>query len=451
MFITDSQTQNDLQIFSSGKSQPSIISIFEQEISSHNGKTMLNLMFSHPLQSKEEINDRSGYIRYFGTDVAQKIKVDNEALDFIEYYLSLDIIPSRFSFIDGLRKHVRQLFKANNEYYVIKRGIRWLIDTIDHLYGFANACRTSGSSFVGKLADTIVDTIERHALDRLTQQKDKRLSFYTVEKFDYILRYLKKENVRKLLDIIYQIDVYQAAATVMQKHKLVFAEQTENVMLNVNQLFHPLLSNPVANSITLGKDSNIVFITGANMAGKSTFMKALGITVYLAHMGFPVPAKSMQFSTCNGLFSSINVPDSLSLGYSHFYSEVQRIKLVAQQMDESKSFVIIFDELFRGTNVKDAHEATVEIIKLFSGIKNSFFIFSSHILEAAEELRSELPDIQFKCFQTKLENNTLSYSYEMKDGISNDRFGMYIIKKEEISEIIQLKKSLHIQAKSHET
>ena len=105
-------------------------------------------------------------------------------------------------------------------------------------------------------------------------------------------------------------------------------------------------------------------------------------------------------------------------------------------MDGSKSFVILFDELFRGTNVKGAYEATVAIIRAFSKVKNTMFIFSSHILEAAEELSKELPNIRFCCFQTEFANSGLSYSYLMKKGISNDRFGMYIIRKEGIEDIL---------------
>jgi len=70
----------------------------------------------------------------------------------------------------------------------------------------------------------------------------------------------------------------------------------------------------VGNTISLHKDSNVAFLTGANMAGKSTWMKSVGIAVYLAHMGFPVAATGMDFSVRDGLYSSINVADNISLG-----------------------------------------------------------------------------------------------------------------------------------------
>ncbi len=79
------------------------------------------------------------------------------------------------------------------------------------------------------------------------------------------------------------------------------------------------------------------FLTGANMAGKSTFIKPLGIAMYLGHMGFPVPASRMEFAVRDGIFTTINLPDNLSRGASHFYAEVLRIKNVAEGAERDKA------------------------------------------------------------------------------------------------------------------
>ncbi len=82
------------------------------------------------------------------------------------------------------------------------------------------------------------------------------------------------------------------------------------------------------------------------MAGKSTFMKSFGITVFLAHVGFPVPQRKWNFRFKNGMFTTINLPDNLSMGYSHFYAEVLRVKKVAQQVRQTQHLIVVFDELF---------------------------------------------------------------------------------------------------------
>jgi DNA mismatch repair ATPase MutS len=120
------------------------------------------------------------------------------------------------------------------------------------------------------------------------------------------------------------------------------------------------------------------------MAGKSTFLKTIGILVYVAHLGFPVPAKELRISVFSGLYTTINLSDNLNFGYSHFYSEVRRVKEIVTKFNPDKKIVIIFDELFRGTNVKDAFEASASIISKLAKIKSNLFFISSHILEIAD-------------------------------------------------------------------
>ncbi len=94
----------------------------------------------------------------------------------------------------------------------------------------------------------------------------------------------------------------------------------------------------------MDQSRTLVFLTGANMAGKSTFLRSLATAVYIAHMGFPVAAKTMQFSVMDGIYTTINLPDNLGIGASHFYAEVLRVKKVATALNQGKSLFIIFDE-----------------------------------------------------------------------------------------------------------
>ena len=181
----------------------------------------------------------------------------------------------------------------------------------------------------------------------------------------------------------------------------------------------------------------MIFLTGANMAGKSTFMKAFGINVYLAHMGFPVAAKEMQFSVLEGIYSSINVPDNLNMGYSHFYAEVLRVKKVAEEVSEEKNLVIIFDELFKGTNVKDAYDATLAVTAAFSEYRNCLFIISTHIIEAGQVLKKEQDNIQLLYLPTIMNGTVPAYTYKLQPGISSDRHGMMIIENEGILELLK--------------
>lgn len=240
-----------------------------------------------------------------------------------------------------------------------------------------------------------------------------------------------------MIQLMSEIDVYISVSDVAREQKLSYATALprEHHATQIEGLFHPSLSSPVPNSVSIERDRNVIFLTGANMAGKSTFMKSYGIAVYLAHMGFPVPAAEMTFSVLEGMYTSINLPDNLSLGYSHFYAEVLRVKQAALEVGRSKDMLVIFDELFKGTNVKDAFDATVAVTRAFGKWDNCQFIISTHIVEAGEMLRDN-GNMQFLYLPTRLEHNRPVYTYKIEPGISGDRHGMRIIHNERIVETI---------------
>ena len=166
-------------------------------------------------------------------------------------------------------------------------------------------------------------------------------------------------------------------------------------------------------------------------------MKTLSTALYLAHMGFPVPAAMMQFQVLDGLYTTINLPDNLGIGASHFYAEVLRLKKIAQEVNQGKKLFVLFDELFRGTNVKDAYEATIAITAAFAQRKAGIFVLSTHIIEAGQVLQQESSNISFLYLPTMLKNDLPVYTYRLEQGITNDRHGMLIINKEKILETLQ--------------
>jgi DNA mismatch repair ATPase MutS len=185
----------------------------------------------------------------------------------------------------------------------------------------------------------------------------------------------------------------------------------------------------------MNKDSNVLFLTGANMAGKSTLMKSIGINLYLAHMGFPVAVETMEFSVREGLYSSINIADNIGLGYSHFYAEVVRVKQAAEAAASGKRLLLMFDELFKGTNVKDAYDGTLAVTEGFADYRKCLFIVSTHIIEVGQTLK-EQGNIQFVYMPTVLDGPHPRYTYRLREGITEDRQGMMIIRNEGILELL---------------
>jgi Mismatch repair ATPase (MutS family) len=112
-----------------------------------------------------------------------------------------------------------------------------------------------------------------------------------------------------------------------------------------------------------------------------------------------------------------------------------RIKDVAHRLEANNRILVLFDELFRGTNVKDAYDGTVAVVSAFAKIRTSFFVISTHIVEAARELESKA-NIQFSYFDIKEEDGHPVYTYKLKEGVSDVRLGMYIINKEGVIDLI---------------
>lgn len=122
-------------------------------------------------------------------------------------------------------------------------------------------------------------------------------------------------------------------------------------------------------------------------------------------------------------------------GESYFFNEVQRIRKTIEKISDGKKWLILIDELFKGTNVQDAMKCSSTVIEGLLKIKNSLFILSTHLYEIGAELK-QYSHIQFKYFETAVINEQLFFSYQLKDGISNDRLGYLILKREGVVDLL---------------
>lgn len=254
----------------------------------------------------------------------------------------------------------------------------------------------------------------------------------------HFVRHGYKHHMLGLVVLYAQIDAWYGMAQAVKKYGLVFPEFVEQPepVIEAAGLYHLLVPEPVAYDVLLNKKTNFLFLTGANMAGKSTFIKSVGSAVFLAHIGMGVPAANMKLTLFDGMLSNINVVDNIARGESYFYNEVQRIKATITKISDGKKWLILIDELFKGTNVQDAMKCSSTVIEGLLKIKNSLFILSTHLYEIGEELK-KYPNIDFKYFETSVVNDQLHFSYHLKDGISNDRLGYLILKREGVVEMLE--------------
>ncbi|MEO6906200.1 MAG: DNA mismatch repair protein MutS [Ginsengibacter sp.] len=281
--------------------------------------------------------------------------------------------------------------------------------------------------------------IERHQFQSVAKkEKSAEFSNHEMLSFAYYLRYRYKEHFLELIDIYSQLDAWYGMAMAVKELNLSFPVfiSSDEPVLKSKKLYHLLLENPVAYDIELNQNNNFIFLTGANMAGKSTFVKAVGSAVFLAHIGMGVPAGNMELSLFDGLLSNINVEDNISKGESFFYNEVQRVKKTIIKVNDGRKWLILIDELFKGTNVQDAMKCSTVVVEGLIKIKRSLFILSTHLYEISEKLK-DYPNIDFKYFETKVTDEKLIFNYQLKDGVSNDRLGYLILKREKVIELLE--------------
>ena len=434
-FDVDKQTIRDLELFPDRRNDNSIYSFYKRT-TTVGGQELLHEMFNTPVSDFEFLQNRKSEIAFFFENNLC-LELNSDQLDFIEYYLRNQRVPLKDNIIDASFDGVKNKLKLDRDYYTISKGILHIIQLLSKLKLFL----AESQSFPLHLTlNEDLDKIRKFAASKtlkkaLSQTKD--LSFSQINRLDQFFRVSNKNSLRELLETVYKIDVLQTLSKIMKSDGFTLPDYRSGSQpfFEVVSAFHPLLSTPIPNSFIFKPDSNLCFLTGPNMSGKSTFLKTIGLHIYLAHLGFPVPAKELKLSVFDGLFTTINLTDNLNLGYSHFYSEVKRVKDVVLKINSKKNLIVIFDELFRGTNVKDAYDASLMIISALAKIRDNLFFISTHLLEVAENLDKN-DSIMFSCFESELINQNPLYDFKIKEGISKERIGMLIIKNENIIEIL---------------
>lgn len=281
--------------------------------------------------------------------------------------------------------------------------------------------------------------LEKPILKEIAEiDKDAKLSPKENLFYANYLRHQFKKSIFELIEIFCKLDAYMSMAIACKKYAFSFptVEKSEQPFVNATGLYHLLLSSPIAYDIDLNKKENFIFLTGANMGGKSTYIKAIGLGVYLAHIGMGVPAKNMHLSLFDGLLSNIQVEDNIFKGQSYFYNEVQRIKKTLEKISDGKNWLILIDELFKGTNIQDAMKCSTAVIEGLIKMKHSLFVLSTHLYEIGDALK-QYPNIQFRYFETQMTEEKIEFSYLIKEGISNDRIGYLILKREGVTKILE--------------
>jgi DNA mismatch repair protein MutS len=232
----------------------------------------------------------------------------------------------------------------------------------------------------------------------------------------------------------YLFEAYLSISDGIIRHGFVFPS-FEKTTFSIEGLYHPLIKNPVRNDLIAGR--NVILLTGPNMSGKSTLLKAASLCVYLGHTGLAVPATKATMPFFTTISVAINLTDSIVSGYSHFMSEIIALKNVLTEAAGNKKCFAVFDELFRGTNIEDALEISTATIKGLTKFTNSLFIISTHLhqLKDMEEIKNGKVATYF--IECELNENIPAFTYKLKEGWSDLKLGRILFEKEGLNDMLE--------------
>ncbi len=199
-------------------------------------------------------------------------------------------------------------------------------------------------------------------------------------------------------------------------------------------LGHPLLleEDRVNNPVSLAHLGQLILITGANMAGKSTYLRTVGVNLVLGMAGAPVCAQQLRFKPIE-IYTSMRTQDSLQANESFFYAELKRLQTMVELLKAGKSLFIILDEILKGTNSADQHAGSKALIEQLIRRKGVGLI-ATHDLSLGE-LAGKYPKyLRNQCFEIDIIQEELQFDYQLRQGLSQNLNATFLMKKMGITE-----------------
>lgn len=281
-----------------------------------------------------------------------------------------------------------------------------------------------------------------HALTKIVSAFDARLNILVAIFLEGILLWdiqcmirlerWKTNQGSKLQEWINAIAKYDALASIatfaFNHPDFSYPEFSNKHILKAKDLGHILIppGERIGNDFEISAEGNFTLITGANMAGKSTFLRTVATNMILAMAGAPVCAADFSFRPIK-LFSSMRTSDSLSKHESYFYAELRRLKELLEYLRTGDKLFIILDEILKGTNSTDKQKGSRAALKQIIELGGTGII-ATHDLELAS-IENEFPErVRNQCFEIEIDEARISFDYKLKEGITTKMNAMLLMR-----------------------
>ncbi len=235
-------------------------------------------------------------------------------------------------------------------------------------------------------------------------------------------------SVEKWFDVIAFFDAHNSLGNYVFNHPTYTFPSivAEGTALRSENAGHPLLDpkKSVLNDFEI-KNEEFFIITGANMAGKSTFLRTVSLQIVMANVGLPVCASAVRYVPIK-LITSMRTTDSLTDDESYFFSELKRLKFIVDEIQTDRYFIVL-DEILKGTNSTDKAKGSRKFVERLVA-SNATGIIATHDLSLCE-VAKELPEVKNHYFDAEIINDELHFDYKFKLGICQNMNASFLLKK----------------------
>lgn len=239
------------------------------------------------------------------------------------------------------------------------------------------------------------------------------------------------QHISEWLETVGELDALCSLGTFAYNHpQYTYPELTEKPFYFLaTQMGHPLMpvSQCVKNDATIPSRPFFLIITGANMAGKSTYLRTIGVNYLLTCVGAPVCCERLKLHP-NQLITSLRTSDSLSDNESYFFAELKRLKRIIDLLNQGQQLFIILDEILKGTNSMDKQKGSFDLIRQFMQMKANGII-ATHDLLLGSLIKQFPEEIRNYCFEADIKDNELTFSYKLREGVAQNMNACFLMKK----------------------
>ncbi len=294
-------------------------------------------------------------------------------------------------------------------------------------------------SHQGKNASSITSELQK-ILDQFDYSKNILVGFVLDSIFLWDISCLVKLNkwqqnyagvLPRWFEVIAEMDALISLANCNYNHPdWVTPEVSQSgFTFNAEDLGHPLIDEArcVSNSFQISNEENIAIVTGANMAGKSTFLRTVGINLILASNGCKVCAESFKFSPCR-IYTNMRTSDNLMNDESYFYAELLRLQAMLTLLRKGENLFVILDEMLKGTNSVDKLNGSKELINQLISLK-THGIVATHDLGLTELVQVYPTQLKNQCFEVQLLQDELMFDYKLSNGVTRTMNATFLMKK----------------------